>query len=184
MRSPLRKEPVHIDWDVNAAEKGGFEHFMLKEMYEQPKAIADTFSPRIKDGKIVIEELGMSDEDILAVKKLMIVACGSAYHHTGVTSKYIFEDWPGSRWKWMLRLNFRYRDPYFGGRNPGSRHQSVRRDGGHSGSAQGIQREGRAGSRHCECGGKLHCPGGGQCDVYPGRGRRLRLQPQKHILHS
>ena len=59
---PIQKESTRIEWDVNAAEKGGFEHFMLKEMYEQPKAITDTFSPRIKDGKIVIDELGMTDE--------------------------------------------------------------------------------------------------------------------------
>ena len=77
---PLQKEATHIEWDVNAAEKGGYEHFMLKEMYEQPKAITDTFSPRIKDGKIVIEELGMTDEEIRGIKKIMIVACGSAYH--------------------------------------------------------------------------------------------------------
>ncbi len=106
----IEKEPVHIDWDVNAAEKGGFEHFMLKEMYEQPKAIADTFSPRIKDGKIVIEELGMSDEDILAVKKLMIVACGSAYH-TGVASKYIFEGLARIPVEVDVASEFRYRDP-------------------------------------------------------------------------
>ena len=87
---PLEKESTHIDWDVNAAEKGGYEHFMLKEMYEQPKAITDTFSPRVKEGKIVIDELGMTDEEIRGIKKIMIVACGSAYH-TGVTSKYIFE---------------------------------------------------------------------------------------------
>ena len=61
---PVEKESTWIEWDVNAAEKGGYEHFMLKEMYEQPKAIADTFSPRIKDGRIVIEELGMSEEEI------------------------------------------------------------------------------------------------------------------------
>ena len=70
---PLQKKPVHIDWDADAAEKGGYEHFMLKEMYEQPKAIADTFSPRIKDGQIVIEELGMNDEEIRAVSKIVIV---------------------------------------------------------------------------------------------------------------
>ena len=71
---PIEKETTHIEWDVNAAEKGGYEHFMLKEMYEQPKAILDTFSPRIKDGQIVIEELGMSDEEIKSIKKIMIVA--------------------------------------------------------------------------------------------------------------
>ena len=87
---PIEKESTRIDWDINAAEKGGFEHFMLKEMYEQPKAILDTFSPRIKGDDIVIEELKMSDDEIRAIKKIMIVACGSA-NHTGMTSKYIFE---------------------------------------------------------------------------------------------
>ena len=106
----LEKEAVHIDWDVNAAEKGGFEHFMLKEMYEQPKAITDTFAPRIRDGKIVIEELGMTDEEIKAIKKIMIVACGSAYH-TGVTSKYIFEGLARIPVEVDVASEFRYRDP-------------------------------------------------------------------------
>lgn len=107
---PLQKKPVHIDWDANAAEKGGYEHFMLKEMYEQPKAIADTFSPRIKDGNIVIEELGMNDDEIEAVKKIVIVACGSAYH-TGMTSKYVFEGLARIPVEVDLASEFRYRDP-------------------------------------------------------------------------
>ena len=107
---PIEKKETRIEWDVNAAEKGGYEHFMLKEMYEQPKAITDTFSPRIKDGKIVIEELGMTDEEIRAVKKIMIVACGSAYH-TGVTSKYIFEGLARIPVEVDLASEFRYRDP-------------------------------------------------------------------------
>lgn len=107
---PLEKDPVHIDWDVDAAEKGGYEHFMLKEMYEQPKAITDTFSPRIKGEEIVIEELGMSDEDIQSIGKLMIVACGSAYH-TGVTAKYIFEGMARIPVEVDLASEFRYRDP-------------------------------------------------------------------------
>ena len=106
----IEKETVHIDWDVNAAEKGGYEHFMLKEMYEQPKAIMDTFSPRLKDGKIVIEELGLSDEDIRAIRKIMIVACGSAYH-TGMTSKYVFEGLARIPVEVDLASEFRYRDP-------------------------------------------------------------------------
>lgn len=106
----LEKEAVHIDWDVNAAEKGGFEHFMLKEMYEQPKAITDTFAPRIRGGKIVIEELGMTDEEIKAIKKIMIVACGSAYH-TGVTSKYVFEGLARIPVEVDVASEFRYRDP-------------------------------------------------------------------------
>ena len=107
---PIQKESTRIEWDVNAAEKGGFEHFMLKEMYEQPKAITDTFSPRIKDGKIVIEELGMTDEEIKAVKKIMIVGCGSAYH-TGVTCKYIFEGLARIPVEVDLASEFRYRNP-------------------------------------------------------------------------
>lgn len=106
----LEKESVRIEWDVNAAEKDGYEHFMLKEMYEQPKAITDTFSPRIRDGKIVIEELGMTDEDIRAIKKILITACGSAYH-TGVTSKYIFEGLARIPVEVDLASEFRYRDP-------------------------------------------------------------------------
>lgn len=106
----IEKTPVRIEWDVNAAEKGGFEHFMLKEMYEQPKAIIDTFSPRTKNGQISIEELGMSDEDIKAVKKIMIVACGSAYH-AGFTSKYVFEGLARIPVEVDLASEFRYRDP-------------------------------------------------------------------------
>ena len=106
----IEKETVHIDWDVNAAEKGGYEHFMLKEMYEQPKAITDTFSPRIREGKIVIEELGMSEEDIRSIRKIMIVACGSAYH-TGMTSKYVFEGLARIPVEVDLASEFRYRDP-------------------------------------------------------------------------
>ena len=107
---PLQKKPVHIDWDADAAEKGGYEHFMLKEMYEQPKAIADTFSPRIKDGQIVIEELGMNDEETRAVSKIVIVACGSAYH-AGMTGKYVLEGMARIPVEVDLASEFRYRDP-------------------------------------------------------------------------
>ena len=107
---PIQKESKHIDWDINAAEKGGYEHFMLKEIYEQPKAVRDTISPRIKDGEIYIEELGMSDEEIRAVKKIHIVACGSAYH-TGVTNKYIFEGLARIPVEVDLASEFRYRNP-------------------------------------------------------------------------
>lgn len=106
----IEKESTRIDWDINAAEKGGFEHFMLKEMYEQPKAILDTFSPRIKGDDIVIEELKMSDDEIRAIKKIMIVACGSA-NHTGMTSKYIFEGLARIPVEVDLASEFRYRNP-------------------------------------------------------------------------
>ena len=107
---PIEKESTHIEWDVDAAEKGGYEHFMLKEMYEQPKAITDTFSPRIKGCDIVIEELNMADEEIQKIDKIMIVACGSAYH-AGMTSKYVFEGMARIPVEVDLASEYRYRDP-------------------------------------------------------------------------
>lgn len=106
----LEKEATHIDWDMNAAEKGGYEHFMLKEMHEQPKAVKDTLTPRIKNGDVVIEELGMTDEEIRTISKIFIVACGSAYH-TGVTAKYVFEKLARIPVEVDLASEFRYRDP-------------------------------------------------------------------------
>lgn len=107
---PIEKEFKRIEWDINAAEKGGYEHFMLKEMYEQPKTVRDTMNPRIKDGQIVIEELGMTEEEIRAIRKIHIIACGSAYH-TGVTSKYIFEGLARIPVEVDVASEFRYRNP-------------------------------------------------------------------------
>ncbi len=106
----ISKEPTTIDWDVNAAEKGGYEHFMLKEMYEQPQTVKDTLNPRIRDGEVVIEELGMEDEEIRAVNRIHIVACGSAYH-AGVTAKYVFEGLARVPVEVDLASEFRYRNP-------------------------------------------------------------------------
>ena len=106
----IEKQPVTIDWDANAAEKAGYEHFMLKEIYEQPKTINDTISPRIKDNDIVIEELNMSDEEIKEITKIHIVACGSAYH-TGVTAKYVIEGLARIPVEVDLASEFRYRNP-------------------------------------------------------------------------
>ena len=108
----LEKTPTTIEWDISAAEKGGYEFFMLKEMYEQPKAVTDTLSPRLKDGDIIIEELGMTDEEIRAIKKIYIIACGSAYH-TGVTAKYVFEGLARIPVEVDLASEFRYRNPIF-----------------------------------------------------------------------
>lgn len=106
----LTKEPVTIDWDADAAEKAGYEHFMLKEMYEQPKTITDTISPRIRNNDIVIEELNMSDEELRGVKKIHIVACGSAYH-AGVTGKYVLEGLARIPVEVDVASEFRYRNP-------------------------------------------------------------------------
>lgn len=106
----IEKEPTTIEWDADAAEKAGYEHFMLKEMYEQPKTVTDTLLPRIKNGKIEIEELGLTGEEIAAIKKIHIVACGSAYH-AGVTGKYVLEGLARIPVEVDLASEFRYRDP-------------------------------------------------------------------------
>lgn len=108
----IEKTPVTIDWDIHAAEKGGYEHFMLKEIHEQPKAIRDTISPRIKDNDIVLDELNLSDEEIRRLQKISIVACGSAYH-TGVTGKYVLEDLARIPVEVDLASEYRYRNPIY-----------------------------------------------------------------------
>ena len=106
----LTKESTTIHWDAEAAEKSGYEHFMLKEMYEQPKTITDTILPRIKGNEIVIDELNMSDDELKQIKKIHIVACGSAYH-AGVTGKYVLEGLARIPVEVDLASEFRYRDP-------------------------------------------------------------------------
>ena len=106
----MEKEPITIEWDASAAEKAGYEHFMLKEMYEQPKTVTDTLMPRLKDNDIVIEELNMTDEELREIKKIHIVACGSAYH-AGVTGKYVIEGLARVPVEVDLASEFRYRNP-------------------------------------------------------------------------
>ncbi|MBE5759896.1 MAG: glutamine--fructose-6-phosphate transaminase (isomerizing) [Clostridiales bacterium] len=106
----LRKEITRIDWDVSQAEKGGYEHFMIKEIYEQPRALQDTFSPRLIDGKIDISEMGMDEDFIRNLPKITIVACGSASHvaHVG---KYIIERVAKIPVEVDIASEFRYRKP-------------------------------------------------------------------------
>lgn len=104
------KEPVTIDWDAEAAEKGGYEHFMLKEMYEQPKVLEETLKKCLVDGDIRIDELKMTEEEFRKISKIHIVACGSSYH-AGVTGKYVIEDIARVPVEVDLASEFRYRDP-------------------------------------------------------------------------
>ena len=106
----IDKKPVTIKWDINAAEKGGYEYFMLKEIYEEPKAVKDTLSPRIRGGHVNIEELGLTDEDIRKIHRIFIVACGSAYH-AAVSAKYVIERMARIPVEADLASEFRYRDP-------------------------------------------------------------------------
>lgn len=104
------KEFSMIEWDAEAAEKGGFEHFMLKEIYEQPKAVADTVSPRIREGEIVIEELGLTPEEIKGIRRIQMVACGSAYH-VCMSARYVVERMTRIPVDVDLASEFRYRNP-------------------------------------------------------------------------
>ena len=108
----IEKTPTTINWDINAAEKGGYEHFMLKEIYEEPKAVRDTISPRLKDDDVVIEELGMTDEEIRSIRKIDIVACGSA-SHVGMTAKYVIESMARIPVEVDVASEFRYREPIY-----------------------------------------------------------------------
>ena len=106
----IEKDPVEITWDAEAAEKGGFEHFMMKEIHEQPKAIADTLNSVVKDGKIDLSTVGLTDEDIKNTSQIYIVACGSAYH-TGVVTQYVMEDLARVPVRVEVASEFRYRRP-------------------------------------------------------------------------
>ncbi|CAB4921584.1 unannotated protein [freshwater metagenome] len=100
-----------ISWDATAAQKGGFTHFMLKEIFEQPKAVADTLIGRLSDnGQIVLDELRMSGDEIRALKKITVIACGTAYH-AGMVAKYAIEKWAKIPVEVEIASEYRYRDP-------------------------------------------------------------------------
>ena len=109
-REELHKDLVEIKWDAEAAEKGGFEHFMLKEIHEQPKAVRDTINAYVKDGKIDFSEVGIEEEQLKKLERIYIVACGSAYH-VGMVGKYVLESMADIPVEVDLASEFRYRDP-------------------------------------------------------------------------
>lgn len=106
----IQKEKTEINWDTEAAEKAGFEHFMMKEIHEQPKAVADTINSFISDGNININSVGLTDQVIKNISQIYIVACGSAYH-VGVTAQYVIEDLARIPVRVELASEFRYRNP-------------------------------------------------------------------------
>ena len=106
----IEKEKTEIKWDAEAAEKGGFEHFMMKEIHEQPRAITDTINAFVRDGKIDLSEVGLDDEKIKSLSQVYIVACGSA-SHVGVTTQYVMEEAARIPVHVDLASEFRYRKP-------------------------------------------------------------------------
>ncbi|MCQ2525379.1 MAG: glutamine--fructose-6-phosphate transaminase (isomerizing) [Lachnospiraceae bacterium] len=106
----IEKETTHISWDAEAAEKGGYEHFMMKEIHEQPKVVRDTLNSVLKDGKLNLSEVGLSEDDIKNISQIVIVACGSAWH-VGMTASYVLEDLARIPVRVELASEFRYRNP-------------------------------------------------------------------------
>jgi glucosamine--fructose-6-phosphate aminotransferase (isomerizing) len=108
---PAETREYHVDWDVSAAEKGGYDYFMLKEIAEQPRAVADTLLGRIgADGRLTLDEMRISDQELRDIDKIIIIACGTSYH-AGLIAKYAIEHWAGLPCEVELASEFRYRDP-------------------------------------------------------------------------
>ena len=106
----ISKESTHIEWDAESVAKGGYEHFMMKEMYEQPKAVRETFEKHLEGDEIIIEELNMTDDEIKNLKKIHIVACGTAYH-AGMAAKYVIEEMARISVELDMASEFIYRNP-------------------------------------------------------------------------
>ena len=106
----ISKESTHIEWDAESVAKGGYEHFMMKEMYEQPKAVRETFEKHLSGDDIIIEELNVTDDEIKNLKKIHIVACGTAYH-AGMAAKYVIEEMARISVELDMASEFRYRNP-------------------------------------------------------------------------
>lgn len=106
----IQKEVFNVTWDAQSAEKGGFEHFMMKEMCEEPKVIKDTLNPRLKDGVVSLDNIDFSEEFVKGIEKIYIVACGTAYH-AGVVGKYLIEKFARIPVEVDVASEFRYRNP-------------------------------------------------------------------------
>ncbi|MEQ4205041.1 glutamine--fructose-6-phosphate transaminase (isomerizing) [Actinopolymorpha sp. B9G3] len=108
---PVKTREFHVDWDISAAEKGGYEYFMLKEIAEQPKAVADALLGRLaEDGRLRLDDMRLTDDEIREIDKIIIIACGSAFY-AGMTAKYAIEHWTRIPCEVELSSEFRYRDP-------------------------------------------------------------------------
>jgi glutamine---fructose-6-phosphate transaminase (isomerizing) len=107
---PAKAKPFRVSWDLSAAEKGGHDYFMLKEIEEQPAAIADTLRAHFDSGRVVLDEQRLIDQDLRDVDKVFVIACGSAYH-SGLVAKYAIEHWTRLPVEVELASEFRYRDP-------------------------------------------------------------------------
>jgi glucosamine--fructose-6-phosphate aminotransferase (isomerizing) len=106
----VERDVIEVDWDVDAAEKSGYETFMLKEIYEQPEGVHETLGDRVRHGKLVLESLGLSDQEIRNLRRIVILACGTSYH-AGVVGRYVIEEWARIPVEPDIASEWRYRNP-------------------------------------------------------------------------
>jgi glutamine---fructose-6-phosphate transaminase (isomerizing) len=111
----LMRDVIEVDWDDEGAEKQGYETFMLKEIYEQPGAVRETIGERVRHGRLALEGIGLSDDDLRAIDRIVILACGTAYH-AGVVGRYVIEDWARLPVEPDIASEWRYRNPVLGSR--------------------------------------------------------------------
>jgi len=170
----VQREITRVMWNPVMAEKGGYRHFMLKEIYEQPRAIMDTFRGRFSPdtGAIHLEEIGLAQEQIRGLRKIFIVACGTSWH-AGLVGKYLFEELAKITTEVDIASEFRYRNPLVArticlspSRSPGDR--------GHARSHARSEETGRDSRRYLQCGGFDRKPGGGWGHLHACRSRDRR----------
>src|SRR5581483_4538677 len=111
--TPVEHELVELDWDIEGAEKGGFETFMLKEISEQPEAVAETIGDRVRHGRLELDGLGLTDEELRGLRRIVILATGTAYH-AGVTARYVLEEWARIPVEHDIASEWLYRNPVVG----------------------------------------------------------------------
>jgi glucosamine--fructose-6-phosphate aminotransferase (isomerizing) len=109
-KGEVERETIEVDWDDEAAEKSGYETFMLKEIYEQPDAVKETLGDRVRNGHLVLESLGLTDQELRNLRRIVILACGTAYH-SGVVGRYIIEEWARIPVEPDIASEWRYRNP-------------------------------------------------------------------------
>ena len=142
------REPMEVTWDEDAAEKGGYDTFMLKEIHEQPDAVAETITDRLPtlDG-VDLSDVDLDDDFLKGIERIVIVACGTSYH-AGLVGRYAIEQWARVPVEMDIASEYRYRDPVHRPQRPGHRHHPVRRDRRHpGGDAAGARRAARRCSR-------------------------------------
>ena len=106
----VERDVIEVDWDADAAEKSGYETFMLKEIYEQPEGVHETLGDRVRHGKLVLESLGLTDKEIRNLRRIVILACGTSYH-AGVVGRYVIEEWARIPVEPDIASEWRYRNP-------------------------------------------------------------------------